>query len=822
MKSLSAIPICAFLFFICQTAFSIPFDSGTGRPTRGRLLYGWGRDNFNQLSQGDDLPPRDINAMPSVVNTKIFLQPEENGYVHLSKVFAGGEFGFALASDGNKVYSWGRNNKGQLVQSSFSPTLSFGVSRITQDRLMYMALGRDHVLSVFDTNPGASLQYDSFFGSSDAFEFNGFAIPEMVTPTGCPKCLPWSESPFSTPSFKSETFFGTDRKVIRDGYCGVPALDTYPASGQVGIDATSRASDGLPWCYLPRGVTCPGVRRQVVPSGPHLGEWRWAYCFDTGAILASGNSLPRQVGSFWSKTRLPIYQAFETSFTFKIGENDPVLGGGDGIVFVIQNSEKNATKALQAIGGIGSDLGVAKGSRTGFSEGIVNAVGVEIDTFDDTGFEVRTCRGYNALTFDNTLKRCTIGQISYAGELLKNGLPGRGQGQHNLKISYAPYQLELFLDYSLILRIPFDIEASVLTDKEDKATAYAGFTSSTGDGHSYHKVLDWKFLSLSQTGSIRSAGSNTFGQLGLQDQVDRNQPNLIKSFTENMFPIVSVACGSTHSLAITSLSEVYSWGGNQFGQLGQGDYLPRLLPTKVRRISLAVESFGVCPPPTEREVYSSFCCPIIAAASTFSSIVVLLIKEAGVFRNLVYGWGDNSFGQIGIMLGPDGVSHNPLIEKDWATNPIPYSIRSFDGASNRFGLIAELKCGEFHCVCLTQKDELLVWGWNLRGQLGFKSNDNSSPNVRNIRSSIKAAAGSLIVKIAVGGYHNVVLMKDGSVWSWGSNYYGQLGLGIEVSIFDTFIFLGINYILNPDSECSDDAILAINSQSDHVFSNSHS
>jgi alpha-tubulin suppressor-like RCC1 family protein len=760
---------------------AVPFDSGIGRPSNGRLLYGWGRDTSNQLCQGNEGALEEVTAMPSLVNTKIFLQPEENGYVRLSKVFAGGEFGFALAAEGTKVYSWGKNEKGQLTQASFSKNSNFGVAKITQDKLRYMAVGKDHVMSIFDTQPGVSMQYDSFFGVADRFEFNGFATPDLTTPVGCPRCIPWSQSPFSSSAFETNKFIGIDGKIIRDGYCGVPADDVYPASGQVGFDTSSRASDGIAWCYVPRGVTCPGVRKQIVAAGEHVGEWRWAYCLDTGAVLMSGNSLARQSGSMWSKSRLPIYQAFETSFGFKIGENDPNLGGGDGISFVIQNSSENTTIALSALGGIGSDIGVAKGSRFGFVDGIPNAVAVEIDTFDDTGFEIRTCTGNNPITFDNTLKRCTVGQVAYRGDLLKNGLPGKGQGQHNVKISYAPYQLELFLDYSLILRIPFNIETAVLIDPKYNNTAFAGFTSSTGDGYSYHKVLDWTFLSLSQTGSIRSSGSNVFGQLGLQDNVDRNQPNLIKTFTESMFPLVSVGCGSTHTIAITSLSEVYSWGGNQFGQLGQGDFLSRVLPTKVRRISLVVESFGVCPPPADRPVYPTFCCPIIATASSFSSMIVLLVKENGVLRNLVYGWGDNSFGQLGTMLGPDGSSHNPLSDKEWERNAIPYSIKAFEGAYNKFGLIIELKCGEFHCITWTEKDEVLVWGWNLRGQLGFKGQDSAVPVPKNIRSSIKSAAGSRVVKIAVGGYHNIAMMSDNTVWTWGSNYYGQLGLGVEVS-----------------------------------------
>ena len=156
MKSLLLAAFWALFSSIFDPVDAIPFDSGSGRPSNGRLLYGWGRDNFNQLCQGDDVPPREINSMPTLVNTKIFLQAEGDGYVNLSKVFSGGEFGFALASEGNKVYSWGRNDKGQLVQSTFSPTSLFGVSRITQDKLKYLALGRDHIMSIFDIQPGAS------------------------------------------------------------------------------------------------------------------------------------------------------------------------------------------------------------------------------------------------------------------------------------------------------------------------------------------------------------------------------------------------------------------------------------------------------------------------------------------------------------------------------------------------------------------------------------------------------------------------------------------------------------------------------------------
>ena len=106
-------------------------------------------------------------------------------------------------------------------------------------------------------------------------------------------------------------------------------------------------------------------------------------------------------------------------------------------------------------------------------------------------------------------------------------------------------------------------------------------------------------------------------------------------------------------------------------------------------------------------------------------------------------------------------------------------MREFEVPRYKFGFIVELLCGAFHNMALTDADELLTWGWNLRGQLGSAPPSQLllSASPLNIRKNIKSSAQ--IVKIAAGGYHNLVLLSDGTVWSWGSNYFGQLGLGIE-------------------------------------------
>lgn len=48
--------------------------------------------------------------------------------------------------------------------------------------------------------------------------------------------------------------------------------------------------------------------------------------------------------------------------------------------------------------------------------------------------------------------------------------------------------------------------------------------------------------------------------------------------------INEIACGETHTCAVSSNGDIYTWGGGQAGQLGHGDYLRQSLPIKVSNI----------------------------------------------------------------------------------------------------------------------------------------------------------------------------------------------------------------------------------------------
>ncbi len=81
-----------------------------------------------------------------------------------------------------------------------------------------------------------------------------------------------------------------------------------------------------------------------------------------------------------------------------------------------------------------------------------------------------------------------------------------------------------------------------------------------------------------------------------------------------------------------------------------------------------------------------------------------------------------------------------------------------------------IAAGVEHTVALKRDGTAWSWGANWYGQLGDNTtNDSAIP--------VQASGLSGIATVASGGYHTAALKNDGTVWSWGDNYFGQLGNG---------------------------------------------
>ena len=129
---------------------------------------------------------------------------------------------------------------------------------------------------------------------------------------------------------------------------------------------------------------------------------------------------------------------------------------------------------------------------------------------------------------------------------------------------------------------------------------------------------------LSTSGQIFSWGetTNALGRV-LEKRDDAKIPKLIYDLRSKC--IVSISCGESHVLALDFEKNIWSWGFNKFGQLGQGDTNDRNLPTLIESIKSIVK---------------------IAAAANFS----YGISENG----RVYGWGDNKNFQLGQIVDENG------------------------------------------------------------------------------------------------------------------------------------------------------------------------
>ncbi|CAC5368398.1 HERC4 [Mytilus coruscus] len=129
-------------------------------------------------------------------------------------------------------------------------------------------------------------------------------------------------------------------------------------------------------------------------------------------------------------------------------------------------------------------------------------------------------------------------------------------------------------------------------------------------------------LALTEAGEVFSWGDNSCGQLG-RGQVDENQarqPKVIKSLV--IYHIIQICSGNNHSLALSNDGIVFSWGENNYGQLGTGSSSQHM---DTPQALLSIRGIPVS--------------QIIAGGNH----CFILSMSGGLF-----GWGRNSFGQLGV------------------------------------------------------------------------------------------------------------------------------------------------------------------------------
>jgi alpha-tubulin suppressor-like RCC1 family protein len=227
---------------------------------------------------------------------------------------------------------------------------------------------------------------------------------------------------------------------------------------------------------------------------------------------------------------------------------------------------------------------------------------------------------------------------------------------------------------------------------------------------------------LAREGKVWAWGGNNVGQVGDSTAIDRAAPVLARGPGDlRMFDdVMSIAANGHHSQALRSDGTVWAWGSNYWGELGDGTWTSRPAPVRVVGLN------GV----------------IAIAAGPHH---VLAVQNNGT----VWSWGYNGRGQLGD--GSFGYSR--------AT---PVRVHGLND-------VTAVAAGEDHSLALKNDGTVWAWGENRSGQLG-----DGTTNGR--LTPVQVHGLSEVTAVAAGKDHSLALRADGTVWAWGAHYWGQLGV----------------------------------------------
>ena len=261
-------------------------------------------------------------------------------------------------------------------------------------------------------------------------------------------------------------------------------------------------------------------------------------------------------------------------------------------------------------------------------------------------------------------------------------------------------------------------------------------------------------LSVGSDGNIYAWGFNRDGELGDATNTDRYTPVIVKKPDRATYPdvpadftYVQVSAGGEHTLALGSDGYVYAWGSNSDGQLGNRSIYSSKVPVRVRDPRN----------PTDKNKGLK---AIQVSAGDYHSLAV-------GSDGYVYAWGSNSDGQLG--------------NKTTRSSSFPVQVRDpASPADTSKGLQAtQVSSGWSHSLAVGSDGYAYAWGSNDHDQLGNSSVYSSSVpvQVRDPNSPTDTNKGLQATQVSSGYLHSLAIGNNGYAYAWGWNKYGQLGNG---------------------------------------------
>ncbi|MDR6999281.1 HYR domain-containing protein [Neobacillus niacini] len=285
-------------------------------------------------------------------------------------------------------------------------------------------------------------------------------------------------------------------------------------------------------------------------------------------------------------------------------------------------------------------------------------------------------------------------------------------------------------------------------------------------------------LSILSDGLVRAWGANYSGQLGDGTLNDSNIPETVMA----LMNAIEVAAGVFHSLALLSDSTVRAWGDNFSGQLGDGTFNSSTVPVSVIGLTDAIaisaglnHSLALLNDGTVRAWGGNFFGQLGNGTDTTSNVPVTVIGLSNVIAIAAGGGHSLALLDEGTVRSWGENSNGELGDGSTTDRSIPVQVVGTGGSGFLNNVIA-IAAGEFHNLALLNDGTVLTWGNNEYGQLGDGTNTSSNVPVQVLGTGGSGFLNN-VVAIAAGGFHSLALLNDGTVVGWGNNESGQLGDG---------------------------------------------
>jgi len=234
-------------------------------------------------------------------------------------------------------------------------------------------------------------------------------------------------------------------------------------------------------------------------------------------------------------------------------------------------------------------------------------------------------------------------------------------------------------------------------------------------------------------GEVWCWGGNNAGQLGDGTVVDKPAAvRVVKTDDTPLTGIVAIRGGENHACARDKTDALWCWGNNVHGQLGDGTVISR---SKAAPVLVA------------------------PAGAPFAGAIELLTGGmhscARNASNELWCWGENFNGQLG-----DGSSRT--------FRPTPVKVYTS----------ATVALGRWHTCAVDPDSTISCWGWGSHGRIGIGTGEGFSAIDQPLPVKVLTELGGAPFQGAssvVAGAVSCALMQDGRVFCWGDSTYGQTG-----------------------------------------------